>query len=288
MVGRSPLTSRHRTRRRRGFATNRGYLNSCNTVLEAQEKDRSAGSLDPHLDGLRHLGRLLLRDADLQDAVLQRRRREFRLDFLREREGPAKRLVAALLKVVLLVLLLPGAVRLRADLDSARRDGQVDVFFRDARQLRAHDELGALIDQVDERLPHPEPGFAPAGQRPPEALLDAPADIVEPSIHLVEPRERRVRHGPRQARLLRLRRRLVLAHHPSHLRISVETANYVYAVLYKHVDSVRQHRSAARGGRAVYFPEEPVGAGRWIRFGASGPRASRCSGRVRPTSRASP
>src|SRR6266581_4686796 len=187
MVGRSPLTRRHRTRRRRGFATNRGYLNSWNTVREAQEKERRAGSLDPHLDGLRHLGRLLLRDADLQDAVLQRRRREFRLDLLREREGPAKRLVAALLEVVLLVLLLPGAVRLRADLDSVRRD-----------------------DQVDERLPHPEPGFAPAGQRPPEALLDAPADFVEPAIHLVEPGERRVRHGPRQARLLRLRRRLVL------------------------------------------------------------------------------
>src|SRR5205809_3962322 len=158
IVGRSPLTGRHQMRRRRGFATNRGYLNSWNNRPSGDRKERKwmAGSLDPHLDGFRNLGRLPLRDPDFQDAVLQRRRREVRFDFLREREGPAKRLVAALLEVVLFVLLLPGAVRLRADLDSVRRDGQVDVLFRDARHLRAHDELGALIDQVDERLPHPE------------------------------------------------------------------------------------------------------------------------------------
>src|SRR6266571_543151 len=239
MVGTSPLTRRHRMRRRRGFATIRGYLNSWNSRpygSHAKRRKWRAGSLDPHLDRFRRLGRLLLRDADFQDAVLQRRRRKVGLDLLREQEGPAQRLVAALLEEVLFVLLLPRAVRLRADLDSVRCDGQVDVLFRDARHLRALDELGALIDQVNERLPHPEPGFAPAGQRPPEALLDAPADIIEPAVHLVEPGERRVRHGPRQACLLGLRRCRVFAHHPSHLRISVETVNYVCAVLYKHVD----------------------------------------------------
>src|SRR5437667_6157151 len=171
--------------------------------LEAKrEKNRSrAESLDRHLDGFRLRGRLLLRDPDLEDAVLQGRSGEVALDLLREAQHAVEGLVGPLAVLVVLLLLFPGAVRLRADLDPVAGDGQVDVLLRDAGEFRTDHELGTLVDQVDKGFANVQPGVAPPGQETsPEALLEAPAEGIEPPVHVVQPGEGR-NACPRQARL---------------------------------------------------------------------------------------
>src|SRR5437867_6336234 len=171
--------------------------------LEAKrEKNRSrAESLDRHLDGFRLRGRLLLRDPDLEDAVLQGRSGEVGLDLLREAQHAVEGLVGPLAVLVVLLLLLPGAVRLRADLDPVLGDGQVDVLLRDAGEFRTDDELGTLVDLIDEGFADARLGVAPAREgTSPEALLEAPTEGIEPPVHVVQPGEGRYGR-PRQARL---------------------------------------------------------------------------------------
>src|SRR5437667_11341839 len=94
------------------------------TSKRKEKENRSrAESLDRHLDGFRLRGRLLLRDLDLEDAVLQRRGGEVGLDLLREAQHAVEGHVGPLAVLVVLLLLFPRAVRLRADLDPVLRDG---------------------------------------------------------------------------------------------------------------------------------------------------------------------
>src|SRR5438445_2543869 len=171
--------------------------------LEAKrEKNRSrAESLDRHLDGFRLRGRLLLRDPDLEDAVLQGRSGEVGLDLLREAQHAVEGLVGPLAVLVVLLLLLPGAVRLRAELNPVRGDGQVDILLRDAGEFRLDHELGTLVDQVDDRFVDAQLRVPPAGEgTSPEALLEAPTEGIEPPVHVVQPGEGR-NARPRQAGL---------------------------------------------------------------------------------------
>src|SRR5438132_10160606 len=172
------------------------------TSKRKEKENRSrAESLDRHLDGFRLRGRLLLRDPDLEDAVLQGRSGEVGLDLLREAQHAVEGLVGPLAVLVVLLLLLPGAVRLRADLDPVLGDGQVDVLLRDAGEFRPDHELGTLVDQVDEGFADARLGVAPPGHGPsPEALLEAPTKAIEPPVHVVQPGEGR-NACPRQARL---------------------------------------------------------------------------------------
>src|SRR3989449_4716300 len=129
----SPLAARPHARPSRDFATNRRYLNSCRNLETKKRRERSrAASLDRHLDGIRLRGRLLLRNADLEDAVFQRRGGEVGLDLLRKAQHAPEGLVRPLAVLVVLLLLLPGAVRLCADLDPVRGDGEVDILLRNA------------------------------------------------------------------------------------------------------------------------------------------------------------
>src|SRR5213594_5011655 len=142
--------------------------------LEAKrEKNRSrAESLDRHLGGFRLRGRLLLRDPDLEDAVLQGRSGEVGLDLLREAQHAVEGLVGPLAVLVVLLLLLPGAVRLRAELNPVRGGGQVDILLRDAGEFRLDHELGTLVDQVDDGFVDAQLRVPPAGEgTSPEALL---------------------------------------------------------------------------------------------------------------------
>src|SRR5438093_6835848 len=142
--------------------------------LEAKrEKNRSrAESLDRHLDGFRLRGRLPLRDPDLEDTFLQCRSGQVGLDLLREAQHAVEGLVGPLAVLVVLLLLLPGAVRLRAELNPVRGDGQVDILLRDAGEFRTDHELGTLVDQLDEGFADARLGVAPPGQETsPEALL---------------------------------------------------------------------------------------------------------------------
>src|SRR5439155_1071588 len=126
-------------------------FNSCRNLETKKRRERSrAASLDRHLDGLRLRGRLLLRNADLEDAVLQRRGGEVGLDLLREAQHAVEGLVRPLAVLVVLLLLLPGAVRLRVDLNRVRGDGEVDILLRNAGEFRPDHELGTLVDQVDQ------------------------------------------------------------------------------------------------------------------------------------------
>src|SRR5881397_1879311 len=171
------------------------------TWKRKRERERSrAASLDGHLDGLRLWGRLLLRNADLEDAVFQRRGGEVGLDLLREAQYALEGLVRPLAVLVVLLLLLTGAVRLRADLDPIRGHGEVDVLLRNAGEFRPDHELGTLVDQVDQGLADAQVGVGPpGGGASPEAVLEAPAYVGEPPVHVVQPGEGR--HGrPRQAR----------------------------------------------------------------------------------------
>src|SRR6266705_2763667 len=120
----------------RDFATNRRYLNSCRNLETKKRREGSrAASLDRHFDGLWLRGRLLLRNADLEDAVLQRRGGEVGLDLFREAQHAPEGLVRPLAVLVVLLLLLPGAVRLCADLDPVRGDGEVDILLRNAGEF---------------------------------------------------------------------------------------------------------------------------------------------------------
>src|SRR2546425_2153708 len=198
-----PPFARPPARPSRDFARNRRYLNSCGKPRSEKEKRiRSrAESLDRHLDGFRLRGRLLLRDPDLEDAVLQRRGGEVGLDLLRETQHPLERLVGPLAVLVVLLLLLPGAVRLRAELNPVRGDGQVDILLRYAGEFRSDHELGTLVDQVDEGFVDAQLGVPPAGEgTSPEALLEAPTEGIEPPVHVVQPGEGR-NTRPRQAGL---------------------------------------------------------------------------------------
>src|SRR5881397_1242612 len=195
------VSSRAGLRPSRDFATNRRYLNSCRNLETKKRRERSrAASLDGHLDGLRLWGRLLLRNADLEDAVFQRRGGEVGLDLLREAQYALEGLVRPLAVLVVLLLLLTGAVRFRADLDPIRGHGEVDVLLRNAGEFRPDHELGTLVDQVDQGLADAQVGVGPpGGGASPEAVLEAPAYVVEPPVHVVQPGEGR--HGrPRQAR----------------------------------------------------------------------------------------
>src|SRR5438445_1215024 len=148
--------------------------------LEAKrETNRSwPESLDRYLDGFRLRGRLLLRDPDLEDAVLQGRSGEVGLDLLREAQHAPEGLVRPLAVLVVLLLLLPGAVRLCADLDPVRRHGEVDILLRNAGEFRPDHELGTLVDQVDQGFADARVGVGPPGQgTSPEACLEAPAAL---------------------------------------------------------------------------------------------------------------
>src|SRR5881628_171627 len=198
----SPLGARPHARPSRDFATNRRYLNSCRNLETKKRRERSrAASLDRHLDGLRLRGRLLLRNADLEDAVLERRGGEVGLDLLREAQHAPEGLVRPLAVLVVLLLLLPGAVRLCADLDPVRGDGEVDILLRNAGEFRPDHELGTLVDQVDQGFADAQVGVGPPCEgTSPEAVLEAPAEVVEPPVHVVQPGEGR-NGRPRQARL---------------------------------------------------------------------------------------
>src|SRR5438552_2592851 len=87
-------------------------------------------------------------DRHLEDAVLQGRSGEVALDLLREAQHAVEGLVGPLAVLVVLLLLFPGAVRLRADLDPVAGDGQVDVLLRDAGEFRTDHELGTLAELI--------------------------------------------------------------------------------------------------------------------------------------------
>src|SRR3989454_2700404 len=194
----SPLAAGPHARPSRVFATNRRYLNSCRN-LETKKRKVKAASLDGHLDGLRLWGRLLLRNADLEDAVFQRRGGEVGLDLLRKAQHAPEGLVRPLAVLVVLLLLLPGAVRLCADLDPVRGDGEVDILLRNAGEFRPDHELGTLVDQVDQGFADAQVGVGPPCQgTSPEAVLEAPAEVAEPPVHVVQPGEGR-NGRPRQA-----------------------------------------------------------------------------------------
>src|SRR3989442_606398 len=217
----------------RALGANRVYLSSCQ-ARQGMEKGRNGCRLlDWHLDWLRLGGRLLLGDADLEHAVLQVRCRQVGLDLRGEPEGGPERLVRPLLVVVVLLLLFPGAVRLRTKFDSVRGQRQVHILLRDARELGPDDELRAVVDQIDEGLTNLEAGFLRTAEGgSPEAALEGPAEVVEPAVHFLEPVERRGRY-PRKS-LLFLAGLLVLAHHANPPPWSVQAAINVYAVLYKY------------------------------------------------------
>src|SRR5712691_2801085 len=210
----SPLAAGPHTRPSRDFATNRRYLNSCRNLETKSERERSrAGSLDRHLDRLRLRGRLLLRDPDLEDAVFQRRSGEVGLNLRREAQHALEGLVRPLAVLVVLLLLVPGAVRLRADLNPVRGDGQVDVLLRNAGEFRPDHELGNLVDQVDEGFADAQVGVGPTGEGgSPKALLEAPPEVVEPPVHVVQPGEGR-NGRPRQAVFLLCLNLLALSLH---------------------------------------------------------------------------
>src|SRR3989441_6490844 len=235
----SPLAAGPHARPARDFATNRRYLNSCRNLETKKRRERSrAASLDRHLDGLRLRGRLLLRNADLEDAVLQRRGGEVGLDLLREAQHAPEGLVRPLAVLVVLLLLLPGAVRLCADLDPVRGDGEVDTLLRNAGEFRPDHELGTLVDQVDQGFADAQVGVGPPGEgASPEAVLEAPAEVVEPPVHVVQPGEGR-NGRPRQAcRSLLGLNLLALSLHGASPPRGFFAVNNVYAVLYKHYDS---------------------------------------------------
>src|SRR3972149_2301839 len=75
-------------------------------------------SFDPDLDGFPLGGRLLLRDPDLEDAVLQLRLRPVRDDLLGEGDRPVEGAVRPLAVVVVLLRLLLLAPGLRSQLDA--------------------------------------------------------------------------------------------------------------------------------------------------------------------------
>src|SRR5881296_3658774 len=199
-----PPFARPRERPSRDFAAStRRYLNSCGKPRSEREKgNRSrAESLDRHLDGFRLRGRLPLRDPDLEDTFLQCRSGQVGLDLLREAQHAVEGLVGPLAVLVVLLLLLPGAVRLRAELNPVRGDGQVDILLRDAGEFRLDHELGTLVDQVDDGFVDAQLRVPPAGEgTSPEALLEAPTEGIEPPVHVVQPGEGR-NARPRQARL---------------------------------------------------------------------------------------
>src|SRR5437867_4770281 len=210
----SPLAG-PQARRSWGFATNRGYLNSCGNLERKKRRRKGQGpaSLDGDLDGLRLRGRLLLRDPDLEDAVFQRRSGEVGLDLLREAQHALEGLVRPLAVLVVLLLLVPGAVRLRADLNPVRGDGQVDVLLRNAGEFRPDHELGTLVDHVDEGFADAQVRIGPTDEgTSPKALLEAPAEVVEPPVHVVQPGEGR-NGRPRQALFLHCLNLLALSLH---------------------------------------------------------------------------
>src|SRR5207245_2808906 len=161
--------------------------------------------LDLHLDRLRGGRRLLLGEADLEDPVLQLRVRLLRDDLRGEVEDPPVPPEGPLAEVVLLVLLVPLATDLRADLQALRGRLDLDLVLRDPRQLRGHDELRALVTDVDrgnaDSVLEGQGGPGPRGQGPPEL----PADVIEPAVHVRERAERVRRASPEGEALARLR-----------------------------------------------------------------------------------
>src|SRR5438309_4314928 len=217
------------------------------TPASGGKRGRSACLLNGHFHGLRFGGWLLLRDPHLEEAVLQGRGREVRLHLFREAEDTLEGLVGPLGVIVVILVLLAGPLRLGPDLDSVLGHGEVDVLFGHARHLRAHDVLGASVNQVDEGLSHRRVGPGPTGEAPaPEPVLEGPPDVVEPSVHVLEPAEGR-RGRPREAGLLCSGCRLILALHGDPPP-RVSWRNYVYTVLYKICDSTmaRNLSSVAR------------------------------------------
>src|SRR5438445_6745581 len=142
--------------------------------------------LDLHLHRLRGGRRLLLREADLENPVLQLPGRLLRDDLRGEVEGPVVAPEGPLAEEVLLVLLLPLTADLRPNLQALRGRLDLDLVLRDPRQFRGHDELRAFVTNIDRRnagsVLTGERGPGPRGQGPP-AL---PAALVDPAVHVRE------------------------------------------------------------------------------------------------------
>src|SRR3989442_3007023 len=256
------LSRRDRTRGPRRTSGRIGVTLTHVEYLETKEKrERSrAASLDRHLDGLRLRGRLLLRNADLEDSVFQRRGGAVGLDLLREAQHAVEGLIGALAVLVVLVLLLPGAVRLRADLNPIRGDGQVDVLLRNAGEFRTDHEFGTLVDQADERFVDAQVGVGPPVEgTSAEADLEAAAEVVEPAVHVVQPGEGR-NGRPRQDRLAILSVNLLaLSLHGASLQEVFFAVNNVYAVLYKYYDSGYTFWTPALGSERCPSPSGGLG-----------------------------
>src|SRR5439155_17090258 len=176
--------------------------------------------LDLLLHRLRGGRPLLLRDADLKDPVLQLRGRLLRHDLRGEVEGPVVSPEGPLAEEVRLVVLLPHSADLRPDLQALGGRLDLDLVLRDPRQLRRHDELRALVTNVDRRNADSvltgESGPGPRGQDPPEL----PADVVDPAVHVREHAERVRWDSPEGEVLARLGcdlHCLCLAHHRGRL-----------------------------------------------------------------------
>src|SRR5256712_7743952 len=139
--------------------------------------------LDLHLHRLRGGRRLLLREADLEDPVLQLRGRLLRDDLRGEVKGPVVAPEGPLAEEVRLVLLLPLTADLGPDLQALRGRLDLDLVFRDPRQFRGHDELRAPVTNIDRRSADSvltgERGPGPRGQDPPKL----PAGGVDPAVH---------------------------------------------------------------------------------------------------------